>query len=160
MRTLFIIGSLFCCNISFAQLKATPTCPPLNFDVLEGTINKLSSKSTQGEITKTLPCATDVLEEDSAKCAGVFLKDKGILFYTDRDYIEVRDNYSGKSSVPLMGAARNSLFSTLGNPKLKDATWEAYQMQYGTLVVYFNAANKINKIQVSTRNSESLKLCE
>lgn len=147
-------------SASNAQLTATPVCPPFVVDVLEGHINKVYPKATQGEILKVFPCATDVLAEDSAQCAGVFMKDKGVSFFTDRDYIEIGENYQGKTSIPIMGADRNSLFNLLGNPKLKDNGWQAYQMQYGSLVVYYGADGKINKLQFTNRNTETLKLCK
>jgi hypothetical protein len=59
-----------------------------------------------------------------------------------------------------MGVARNSLFKTLGNPKIKDDNWDAYQMAYGTLVLHYNKAGKVNLVQFSTRGTESLSLCE
>ena len=59
-----------------------------------------------------------------------------------------------------MGANRNSLFKWLGNPKIKDVNWDAYQTQYGTLVLHFNKAGKINLIQFSKLNTDVLTLCE
>lgn len=141
-----------------AQLQVTPVCPVFVVDVLAGSVNKLSSKSTIGEIQKTFPCATDIAEADSALCSGIFYKDRDIYFYTDRDYIQVGENFKGKIIPSLLGATRNSLFTNLGNPKLKDPNWDAFQMQYGTLVVYYKDG-KVNKIQLSNRNAETLKLC-
>lgn len=143
----------------FAQLQSTPVCPPFKVDVLGGTINKLSPRSTAGEVAKALPCFSEKLEPgDPAKCAGVFYADQGVYFYTDRNYIEVRDSYKGAITIPF-GTPRASLFSMLGRPKLKDPSWEAYQTEYGTLVMYFDAAGKLNKIQMSSKSTETLKLC-
>jgi hypothetical protein len=69
-------------------------------------------------------------------------------------------NLKGSLSLPIMGASRNSFFKTLGNPKIKDDTWDAFQMQYGTLVLHYNKANKVIKIQISTLPTEALNLCE
>ncbi len=156
--TLFLIlAGLY----SQAQLKAKPVCPTIEVDVMAGTINELPPKSAIGEIKSTLPCFTDVNEVDSAsRCAGVFYKDKGISFFTERKYIEVTDHYKGKLSPALMGVSRNSLFKLLGYPKLKDAEWEAFQMGYGTLILYYNKAGKINKIQMSSKSTDTIKLCE
>ena len=60
----------------------------------------------------------------------------------------------------LMGASRSGLFSMLGHPKLKDAAWDAYQMGYGTLILYYNAAGKINKIQMCSKGTDAIKLCQ
>ena len=63
-------------------------------------------------------------------------------------------------TVPLMGAHRNSLFKWLGLPRVKDVSWEAYQMKYGSLVVFVNAEGKVNRIIISSKSPETLRLCE
>jgi hypothetical protein len=144
-----------------AQLKATAACPPFTVDVMSGTVNELQPKSAIVEIQATLPCSTGMVEKDiSGACAGVFYKDRDIHFFTDRKYIEIGEKFKGKITPALMGVSRKNLFSLLGHPKLKDAHWEAYQMGYGTLVLYYNAAGKINKIQMASKTAEALKLCE
>ncbi|HEX2683961.1 MAG TPA: hypothetical protein VHL77_08505 [Ferruginibacter sp.] len=144
-----------------AQLKATVVCPPFKVDVMSGTVNDLYPKSAIGEIQETLPCYSETIIHDSASvCGGVFYNDKGVLFYTDRRYIEINEKFKGKVTPALMGASRTALFSILGHPKIKDANWDAFQMGYGTLILYYNKAGKINKIQMSTRTTETIKLCE
>jgi hypothetical protein len=156
---MFALG--LCISQSQAQLKTTPLCPTFMVDVLEGTVNELYPFSTPGEIQKKFPCFTSVTEEtNGSTCGAVFYKDKDIVFFTERDYIEVGEHFKGKLSVPLIGASRNSLFTTLGNPHLKDANWDVYQTKYGVLILYFNKAGKINKLQMSNRSAESIKLCE
>jgi len=151
---------LFSGSACFAQLKTTPVCPPFSVDVLGGTVNKLNPRSTAGEVEKTLPCFSEKVQPgDSAKCAGVYYSNQGVYFFTERNYIEVRDNFKGNSTIAF-GTPRASLFTMLGNPKLKDAAWEAYQTEYGTLVVYFDKDNKMNKIQMSTKSTETIKLCD
>jgi hypothetical protein len=59
-----------------------------------------------------------------------------------------------------MGASRNGLFKWLGHPKLKDDTWDAFETQYGCLILYYNAASKVKMIRFSTRTTDELKLCE
>ena len=152
---------LFCFYCVQAQLKTTPVCPAFSVDVLEGTVNELYPFSTIGEIEKKFPCFTSTTEETNGNtCGGVFYKDKDISFITERDYIEIGEHFKGKLSLPLIGAARNSLFKTLGNPHIKDVNWEAYQTSYGVLVIYFNKTGKINKLQMSSKKAETLKLCE
>ncbi len=144
-----------------AQLKRTVSCPPFVIDILDGNVNKLlSPKSSLGEVQKVFPCHTGVVEKGTdTECAGAFYKDHGINFYTDRNYIEINSNFKGKLSLPLMGSARGSLFRTLGNPKIKDANWDAFQTEYGTVILYYQG-NKVNKIQISSKSTETLKLCE
>ncbi|MEO6489228.1 MAG: hypothetical protein ABIO04_04735 [Ferruginibacter sp.] len=156
---ILILAIIINIQTGFSQLKATKICPPVSVDVLAGKVNSLYPKSTSGEIQKDLPCFTEVIEADSAKCAGVFYADQGLYFYPGRNYFEVRENFKGKITLPL-GTARSSLFSILGNPKIKDLTWDAYQTEYGTLVLYYNKDGKINKMQISSKSTDALKLCE
>lgn len=145
-----------------AQLKSTPVCPVFKIDVLEGMINeKLDCNSTAGEVKKLFPCFTEEKEEtNGATCGGVFYKDKDISFYTERDYIEIGEKFKGQLTPALIGLSRSSLFTMLGNPEMKDATWDAFKTKFGIVVIYYNQANKINKIQISTKSAEAIKLCE
>lgn len=156
-----LAGALFAITVS-AQLKTTVLCPPFVVNVLDGRVNELYPTSTIGEIKGKLPCFTSAEEETkTAACGGgVFYKDKDIYFYTGRDYIEIREKFKGKLSVPLLGASRNSLFKTLGNPKLKDVNWDAFDMSYGILILTYNKAGKVNKLQISTKSTDTIKLCE
>ena len=159
--TFFVLAGVLSFQITTAQLKTTTICPTFEVDVLEGTVNNLATHSTIGEIEKKFPCfENSVPETNGSTCGGVYFQNKGIFFYTERDYIEVRENFKGKLSVPLLGASRGSLFSLLGYPSLKDTNWDAFQTKYGILILYYNKAGKINKLQLSNRNTETIKLCE
>ena len=161
-KIFFLFTGILITGIVFAQLKTTAVCPVFLVNILDGRINELDPNSTIGEIKSKLPCFSGTEEETtSSKCGGgVFYKDRDIDFYTGRDYVEIREKFKGKISIPLMGASRNSLFKWLGHPKIKDVNWDAFQMSYGTLVLYYNKAGKINKLQFSTKSTETLRLCE
>lgn len=154
--------ALFLISSASGQLKVKATCASLYVDLLDGKVNGMKSDIAAPELKEKLPCFTSVDEEGgNSKCGGgVYYKDKDIYFYTKRDYIEIGEKFQGKLSIPIMGVSRNSLFKWLGNPKLKDTNWEAFQMSYGTLVLHYNAANKVRLIQFSTRDMETLSLCE
>jgi hypothetical protein len=145
-----------------AQLKTTPVCAGFTVDLLYGKVNDVLPTYTVGQIKERLPCFTSIEEESAtAKCGGgVFYKDKDIYFYTSRDYVEIGPKFKGKLSVPLMGASRNALFKWLGNPQIKDITWDAFTTSYGILILYYTKANKVNKIQFSTQSAATIKLCE
>jgi len=144
-----------------AQLNAKAACPPFIVDVLAGSVNDLVPKSAIVEIKTMLPCFSEIVEKDSvSKCAGVFYADRDIRFYTARQYIEIGEKFKGKLTPALMGANRTSLFSMLGHPKLKDAAWDAFQTGYGTLILYYNTSGKINKIQMCSKGTDAIKLCE
>jgi hypothetical protein len=145
-----------------SQLKTSPICPPFSVDVLDGKVNGLECISTVNQVKEKLPCFTSAEAESStATCGGgVFYKDRDIYFYTARDYVELGPKFTGKLSLPLMGASRTNLFKWLGLPKIKDVTWDAFTTAYGTLILYYNKLNKVNKIQFSTKSTEALNLCE
>ncbi len=162
MKTYFLIitFSMSACFAN-AQLNATPVCPPFTVDALAGSVNELVPKSAIVEVKTKFPCFSSIIEKDSITiCAGVFYPDKSINFYTGRQYIEIGEKFKGKLTPALMGASRTSLFAILGHPKLKDAAWDAYQMGYGTLILYYNAAGKINKIQMCSKGTDAIKLCQ
>ena len=164
MKTIIVyLSSLVLCTVASAQLKTTPKCPEFDIDILDGIVNKnILPTSTVGQIKLNLPCFTSFEEEGtSAKCgAGVFYKDKDVYFYTTRDYVELGPAYKGKLSIPLMGAPRNGLFKWLGSPQIKDVSWDAFQTSYGILILYYNNAAKVNKIQFSTLSANNIHLCE
>ena len=144
-----------------AQLNATVACPTFTVDILGGSVNELVPKSAIVEVRTKFPCFTEIVEKDSvSKCAGVFYPDKSINFYTARQYIEIGEKFKGKLVPALMGASRTGLFSMLGHPKLKDPAWDAFQMGYGTLILYYNTAGKINKIQMCAKGTDAIKLCQ
>ncbi|WP_431212327.1 hypothetical protein ACQ86N_42495 [Puia sp. P3] len=149
-------------STGMAQLKAKVKCPDFYVDVLNGTVNDIKPSYTPNEIKEKFPCFTGEEEEGgTAKCGGgIYFKDKDIFFYTKRDYVEVGSKFLGKTSIPLLGTKRGSLFRTLGNPKIKDDTRDAFEMQYGTLVLHYDAAGKVKFFQFSTFGTDQLNLCE
>jgi hypothetical protein len=158
----FFMGIL---SVGMGQLKAKVKCPDLYIDILNGTVNDIKPSNTQTEIKDKFPCFTSTEDEsETAKCGGgVFFKDKDLYFYTKRKYVEVGPKFIGKTSILLLGTKRGSLFTKLGNAKIKDDLWDAYDMQYGTLVLHYDvagAAGKVKFFQFSTLGSDGLNLCE
>lgn len=146
---------------SSAQLKTTPVCPPFSVDLLEGNVNGVVEPDfSSAEIKKIFPCANSEDAETATCGAKLNYADKGIYFFTTRAYVEIRENFKGKLSLPLIGAARGSLFKWLGYPKIKDITWDAFTTKYGILIVHYNKAGKVNLLQFSKKNTESISLCE
>jgi hypothetical protein len=164
MKTLILfLVTLGLVQSAGAQLKTTPKCPEFDVDILDGIINRnILPTSTVGQIKLNMPCFTSFEEEGtSAKCgAGVFYNDKDIYFYTTRDYVEIGPAFKGKLSIPLMGAPRNGLFKWLGPPQIKDVNWDAFQTGYGIIILYYDKASKVNKIQFSTLSANAIHLCE
>lgn len=155
------LAIIFTCQSIQAQLRSTPYCSPFNVDILDGSVSKMFPQSPYGDIINRLPCYTEAVDElTSGGCGGVYFKDKGVYFHTYRDYIEIKENYIGSMSLPLMSARRNNLFKWLGNPVKRDIMWEVYQMSYGSLVLFFNPEGNVNSIIITTKNAESLKMCD
>lgn len=153
---------LFTAQLAAAQLKTSkPVCKTFDINVLEGTVNSdLSTKSTIGEVKTTFPCFTSAVDEDGGKgCGGVFYNDKDVHFITERGYIEIGEKYKGKLNLPLFGTSRNALFKWLGYPKMKDTNWDAFQTKYGILILYYNKANKVNRLQMSHNGTDNIRLC-
>ena len=162
MKKLFFLSGLMITLTTSAQLKPTLICPDIVVNILEGNVNGVEPDYTPGQIKKELPCvSSEELEVTGSKCGGLIsYKDKDLYFFTGRDYIEIREKFKGKLSVPLMGAARTSLFKWLGHPKIKDLNWDAFEMAYGTLVLHYNKAGKVNLLQFSKKSTDALSLCE
>jgi hypothetical protein len=162
MKTLFTLG-LACLLVPRvqAQLVAKARCAVFTIEILDGKLNGLKPSVPYAELKAKLPCFTATVPEgDSSRCGGaVYFADKDVTFYTDRDYIEVGQKFDGKMSLPIMGASRNSLFSTLGNPKVKDDDWDAFETAYGCLVLHYNKSGKVNLIQFSSTGINTLHLC-
>jgi hypothetical protein len=162
MRKAILLSLAFICisYIASAQLKAKPSCGSFSVDILNGTVDNIKPDFLLEQVKEKFPCFTSE-EQENGKCgSALFYQDKDIKFYIKRQYIEIGPAFKGKMSIPVMGAARGSLFKYFGNVKVKDTNWDAYQTQYGTIVVHYNAANKVNLIQFSTRSTDDLSLCE
>ncbi len=52
------------------------------------------------------------------------------------------------------------LFKWLGHAKIKDVNWDAFETAYGILILYYDKAGKVNKIQFSNQSAETIKLCQ
>jgi len=142
----------------FSQLKVKPKCDAFVVDILDGKVNDVHADFTSGQIKTKLPCFTG---EDNTKCGGViYYNDRDVKFFTARNYVEIGPNFKGKLSVPLMGGKRGSFYKWLGLPKLKDTDWDAFETQYGCLILYYNAASKVRMIRFSTKTTDLINLCE
>ena len=162
IKNTFFLALIFTSSAIQAQLKTTKVCPPFAVEILDGRVNELRVTDNITQIKTKLPCYSSIEEESTtAKCGGgIFYKAQDIYFYTGRDYVEIGPKFKGKLSLPLMGASRTSLYKWLGNAKIKDVNWDAFTTQYGILILYYTKANKVNKIQFSTKSTDTINLCE
>ena len=162
MKKLLVLALTLSCITAMGQLKPKVKCPDLYIDVLNGTVNNQKPNYGWAEIKENIPCFTSASEE--GKCGPTIVyKDKDLTFYTKRHYFEVGPKFVGKFSIVLLGTKRGSLFKSLGNPKMKDDLWDAYEMSYGILILRYDVkgpAGKVKTIQMSTESTESIQLCE
>jgi hypothetical protein len=162
-KIIFVLLVMACIASANAQLKVKAKCDEFYIDILSGTVNDVRPDYTMGQIKTKLPCFSSSDEEGSAtaKCgATVFYKERDVYFYTDRDYIEIGEKFKGRMSVPLMGMLRKGTVKYFGQPKLKDDGWDAFQTQYGLAVLHYNKLGKVSLIQLTTKNTGNLQLCE
>lgn len=162
-KILLFILFASCMNYAGAQLVPTAKCDDFYVDILDGKVNGVRPDFTMGQIKTKLPCFTssDSSGSSSSKCGGtVFFANRGVYFYTDRDYIEIKEPFKGKLSLPILGADRKILFKWLGNPALKDDAWDAFETKYGILVLHYNKSNKVSLIQMTTKSTSTLNLCQ
>jgi hypothetical protein len=143
-----------------AQLKTKSVCSDFAVDVLGGKINGVHPDFTTAQIKTKLPCFTNE-EPTTSKCGGaIYYKDRDVVFFTGKEYVEIGPKFKGKLSLPLMGGKRGTFFKLLGNPKLKDPNWDAFETQYGCLILYYNSASKVRMIRFSTKTTDEINLCE
>lgn len=162
MKYAFLLfAMLFATMMATAQLKTKPDCGLITVDVYKGWINEVKPNADPEQIKVKLPCFTSADKEgnESGCGGGVYYDDKGICFYIQRDYVVITDAFKGKFTVPVLGAKRDDLFVRFGNPKMKDANWEAYQMAFGIMIVYYNMKETINKVILSTKSMDEIDLC-
>ncbi|MBP6688120.1 MAG: hypothetical protein KA160_09705, partial [Lacibacter sp.] len=162
MKSTFLFLLLFVTGlVGSAQLKTKPDCGLIVVDVYKGWINEAKPNADPEQIKAKLPCFTSFDKEsnESGCGGGVYYDDKGICFYIQRDYVVITDAFKGKFTVPVLGVKRDDLFVRFGNPKLKDSNWEAYQMAFGIMIVYYNTKGIVNKVILSTKSTEEIDLC-
>ncbi len=145
-----------------SQITNTDKCSSITVDILDGKVNRARPDFTPDRIRLELPCATSsFMESDTSMCDGrIIYADKHLTFYTQKDYVEIREAYAGKWTIPVMGAVKGSLFSYLGNPKVRQEKFEAYATAYGTLALYFNDAGKVRLVRMSTNTLEFASFCD
>lgn len=161
MKNFFLLFLALCIlSIANAQLKVKTVCPSFVVDILDGKVNGVEADFTMAQIKSKLTCFTSE-EPETSKCGGaIFYKDKDITFFTGRDYVEIGPNFKGKMSIPLMGGKRGTFFKQLGNPVLKDADWDAFETQFGCLILYYNKSSKVRMIRFSTKTTATINLCD
>jgi TIR domain len=122
-------------------------CSKLLFDIANGKLNSLAATASQDEVKQALPCSTGSSPDGGSfnYGGGVFFLDHDFFFYTGSDFIEVRRNFSGDVSIPLLGVDRNTVRKQLDSPYMERENVWLFSRPYGCLRITFTA-NKVSAI--------------
>lgn len=148
---------------SYTSPQKTPgrSCSNLVLNLEKGKLNKLFPTASQEEVKKIFPCYTGA-SEDGAKfnCGGgVFFLKNDFFFYTGRNYIETRTEFTGKFKPDISAVAQADIETKLGKAALKpDANTYLFERKYGTLRVEY-ANGKLSKVAVHAVAPKAVKLC-
>jgi hypothetical protein len=161
-KSVLTLLCLLSIGTSLAQVTQKTKCDGMMVDILDGKVNRTRPDYTPDRIKLDLPCFTSSEDEsDSAKCGGfIEYKDKDLIFYTAKDYVEVGPKYNGGWTIRLMGAKKGTLFNQLGNPGFRATDMEGYQTAYGTLLLYYDTKGMVRLVRMVTKPIGLISLCE
>lgn len=167
---LFVIFLLLTqANIPLKKTKFSIKKSPIFLDLEKGTLDGMKPTASQREVKEKFPNFTGDTEDGSRfNCGGgVFFLDDDFYFYTGRDYIEVRKNFTGEISTNVLGKTKEEVEHILGKPKQKitnptnqqDASnYFFYKKNYGTLAIGFEG-DICEDIFVSAKKANDIKIC-
>lgn len=139
-------------------------CASLSVNLNSGKLNGLKPTAAMETVKKKLPCYTGESEETGLfNCGGgVFYIKDDFYFYTYRDYIEIRNRFSGSIQPNLLGMYKNDIKSRLAEPdkELDGGRVWLYSKHYGTLRVNFDLEGKCVEIGIHAVPVDKVQLCE
>jgi hypothetical protein len=152
--------------MAVAQTVMAQDCDNLVADLKKGTLNGVKPTASQDAVKAKLPCFTGDSEEGSGfNCGGgVFFLDHDFFCYTGNDYIEIRKNFSGKLSVPVLGLGQAAAVKKLALGKVVrkqtdgDKTFIFLKTKYGCLVLTLEE-DKVIKVGMYAKPAKVVKLC-
>jgi hypothetical protein len=143
---------------------AVTTCPDLIVDLNTGRVNGIKPSVSMSAVKKKLPCFTGESEEGIvANCGGgVFYLKNDIYFYTGRNYIEIRNKFSGRTEPALLGTSRDDVLYTYGEADIKVDGGRVliYKKPYGSLRLVFNMDGRCIEIGIHSDSPSKVVLCE
>ncbi len=152
---LVFAGFLFpACNLN---KRIPPGCDNLIVNIEKGTINGISPDASMDKIKKQFPCFTGETTEGQIfnYGGGVFFLDHDFYFYTYHDYLEIRGEFKGKLSIPLIGKNINAISQVSGKPDKIIGAMYLYEQKYGVLRLKVRN-NIVKEIGIHTKNLESV----
>jgi hypothetical protein len=109
-------GFFFLAFISIAFVSTAQNCDNLFVDLAKGTLNGVALTESQETVKSKFPCFTGDSEDggDFNCGGGVFYLNHDFFFYTGNDFLEVRRNFAGTISTPLLGLSKDEAIVKLG----------------------------------------------
>lgn len=157
----FVLLACFLGNAMMAQ-----SCDKLVADLKKGTLNGVKATATQEQVKQKLPCFTGESEDGGAfNCGGgVFYLDHDFFCYTGNDYIELRKNFKGKLSIPLLGLSKAAAVKKAGmgnavrTEKEGNTEYVFLKTGYGCLMLKIEDG-KVAKVAMYAKPAKDAELC-
>jgi hypothetical protein len=131
------------------SLCKAQNCDNLRVDLTTGTLNGVAPTASPEEVKAQLPCFTGETAEGEIYNygGGVFFLNHDFYFYTYQDYLEIRKDFKGTLSQPVMGATAKRLIAMIGQPDRKTGDYQGhtaffYRTDYGTLRLSFDSKGR------------------
>ena len=163
MKTvLFLIATaVISLGIWRANQRHGTHCDDLAVDIANGTVGGLSPEATPDEIKARFPCFTGTTSEGGGfnEGGGVFFKNHDMYFYTQRDYIEIRQDFTGVVPDNLLSKGTKQVRNLLGPPisseqssgiengAIVEQVTSTFQTPYGRLVVV-STPSRVRMVQI------------
>ncbi|UPT66056.1 MAG: hypothetical protein M0D57_16400 [Sphingobacteriales bacterium JAD_PAG50586_3] len=139
-------------------------CDNIIADLYTGRVNGLKPTTSMSAVKKKLPCFTgESTEGGNVNCGGgVFYLNNDIYFYTGRNYIELRDKFSGRTEPALLGTQRRDAVTKLGvaDIEIDGGRVLIYKKPYGSLRLLFNMEGRCIEIGIHDSSPDKVELCE
>lgn len=151
-----------------AVLPRLGHCDRLEFDVETGLLSGLPPNLSKEEVKRELPCFTGETGEGEIANygGGVFFLNHDFFFYTFLRYLEIRSDFSGRTSIPLFGRSRAELRRALPFAERSDRPYWASDRQefvarpWGCLMLEFKAGDQLGTVRAFVVKCDRLRQSE
>ncbi len=162
MKKIFLWCSLAVGTGAFAQ-----DCDTLVANLTKGTLNGLKPGAAMKAVKEKLPCFTGDSEEggDFNCGGGVFYLNHDFFYYTGNDYIELRSEFKGKLTIPVLGltqAAAIKKMKVFGKvvrtQKNGDQRFLFFKTSYGCICLTLEGGS-VTKLGMYSKPAAKVELC-
>ena len=102
-----------------------------------------------------LPCYTGSTPECDCSInhgGGVFFSNDNFYIYTKKDFMEFRENFTGKTNDDIYNKTKGQIIGLYGKPLIEVQGSILYTTDYGCLILHFNSF-RVSGIEIYSRNS-------